>query len=180
MTSQPGRTDLAFDTARLRARALCDADERLFITLYCDPEIMRFIATPLTPERAAQRFRAAIEDNGETGVTLTVIERVTGHPIGICSLYKIDRIRRLAESGIILLPEYQALGYAQEGVAALVTKAFAKLPINEITARVAGAHSIAQRVVINLGFTRRSDLDSTAGGPGLQVWSASRSSWPQP
>jgi len=170
-------TGLTFDTARLHVRPLCDTDGELFSRLFCDADIMRFIGPPFTPERAAEKFRSTVDAAGPS-TTLTAIERTTGHAIGICSLHATDQAPHLAETGMMVLPQFQKRGYVKECLTALVTQAFARLPVDEIRVRIAVAHPVAHRVAASIGFRRRSDLDAEAGRPDLHVWSISRGSWP--
>src|SRR5688572_10434787 len=105
------------ETARLRMRPIADADEPLFTQLYTDEETMRFIGAPLTPERAAKSFRAALagmQCRPIERLFLTVNEKASLRDVGICSLQNCDLQRRSVQAGVMFVPTARAQGYSKE------------------------------------------------------------------
>jgi RimJ/RimL family protein N-acetyltransferase len=170
---------LEVETDRLRLRALALADENLYCALYTDPDTMRFIGPPLTSERAQKSFRAAMRLQSQSPaqqIVLTIVERGSNHPIGICSLHQIDLRRGVAEAGIILHPAARARGYSREGLGALVDRAFERLPIGEVWVQISVDYAIVERLVISVGFKRAPDGAHVAAGSDWQVWRIDRES----
>ena len=175
MSASP-RAHLHFETARLRVRPLAESDRELYCALYTDPETMRFIGSPLGSEPAIRSFAKALCAPHRTPVRdlfFTVIERRSNRPIGLCSLQHLDLHDRSVEAGMILRADVRARGYAREGLAALVARAFAVFEIDEVWVQASANHAIAQRLVIGVGFTRDDDASADRGG-ARQVWRISR------
>ena len=55
--------DLAFETPRVRVRLLCEDDLDLYLALYTDPDVMRYIGPVLGKEEAEVQFRKALALN---------------------------------------------------------------------------------------------------------------------
>jgi RimJ/RimL family protein N-acetyltransferase len=169
---------LEVETDRLRIRLLAPPDENLYCMLYTDPDTMRFIGPPLTFAHAQKSFRAAIRLLDRTAakqIVLAIEERSSSQAIGICGLHHIDMQRGVAEAGIILHPAARARGYSREGLAALVDRAFERLPIDEVWVQISVDYAIVERLVISVGFKRAPER-AQAGGPAWQVWRIDRAS----
>lgn len=141
---------------------------------------MRFIGPPLTVERATRLFHKYLQSPRVAGklLLLAVIEKQTGRGLGLCSIQQLDERNRRAEVGIMLKPAVHARGFAREGLAALVAQAFAILPVDEIGARVAADHAVVERLVVSVGFARRTG-SGTGGEPtATHFWFVCRDSWP--
>lgn len=166
-----------FDTGRLSIRVLSAHDEPLYRELYTDPETMRYIGQPLTQARVARSFRAAVtaahRQSGEYPY-LALFERAAGQPIGIGSVRQLDTQRRRVEAGIMIRTAARTHGYAKEGLAALVARAFEILPIDEVWVEVAADHAVVERLVVSVGFSPGDER------PGWRIWLAQRQSWHPP
>lgn len=171
---------LRFETSRLRVRPLAWEDAALYCDLYTDAQTMRFIGPPLSRKRAARVLEKYLQSPATAARPLlcAVIEKQSGQGLGICSIQQLDERNRRAEVGIMLKPAVHARGFAKEGLAALLGEAFAILPVDEIWARVAADHAVVERLVVSVGFARRTG-SGTGGEPvATHLWSVSRDSWP--
>lgn len=171
---------LEFETSRLWVRPLSDTDEALYCELFTDAPTMRFVAPPLSPVRATRGFRKYLKSPRRCAagqLLLAVIEKAGGQPIGICALQQLDECRRRVEAGIMLKPAVHGRGFAKEGLAALVTQAFAVLPVDEVWVQVAVDHAVVERLVISVGFARRGDSATGDEYSAKYVWSVCRESW---
>jgi RimJ/RimL family protein N-acetyltransferase len=167
-------------TERLDIHPLSECDETLFCELFTDPDTMRYIGPQLPLDRAARSFRKAValtRCRPEQRLFFTVALRSAQQKIGICSLQQIDPIRRRAEAGVVLKSFARAQGYAREILRALVARAFATLPVDEIWLQYSAEHSLAERLFVAAGFSRRLDPAAYGEGPDKRVWSAHRGSW---
>jgi RimJ/RimL family protein N-acetyltransferase len=164
------------ETARLLMRPLRTDDEALYAHLYMDEETMRFIGPPLSAERAARSFRsalAAMSGDSIDRVMLTVIEKSSAAPVGICSLQNFDPALRSVQAGVMFVAAARARGYSKEAFVTLIQRVFAELPVDELWVQFAADHVAVQRAVISVGFTRR----EASGPERCSVWSVRRESW---
>jgi RimJ/RimL family protein N-acetyltransferase len=164
------------ETARLRMRPLSVEDEALYTHLYTDDETMRFIGAPLSAERAARTFRAALagmQCDPIKRLFLTVVEKSSGTMVGICSLQDFDPALRSVQAGVMLVAAARALGYSREAFVELIQRVFAELPVDELWVQFAADHVAVQRAAINVGFTRR----EATGPEQRSIWSVYRDNW---
>lgn len=140
---------------------------------------MRFIGPPLTVERATRLLHRYLRAPAADKLLLfAIVEKQAGHGLGICSIQQLDERNRRAEVGIMLKPALHARGFGKEGLAALVCQTFAILPVDEVGVRVAADHSVVERLVVSVGFARRTG-SGTGGEPhATHFWSVCRDSWP--
>jgi RimJ/RimL family protein N-acetyltransferase len=161
-------------------RPLESIDETLYCGLYTDEQTMRFIGKPLTWKRAASNFRKVIRSSKEgppEGLFLTIVEKSTQCPAGICAIVQFDASRTSAEAGVMLLPEARSKGLSKECLSGLVDRAFSMFPIDEVWVQYSLGHSAAEHLVISVGFSPRVDPEESDGSPAKRVWSVRRPSW---
>lgn len=171
------------ETARLRMRPIAAADEPLFTQLYTDHETMRFIGVPLSVERAAVSFRAALAGMERSPIErlfLTVIEKASRRDVGICSLQNCDPQSRSVQAGVMFVPTARDHGYSKESFVELIQRAFAELPVDRLWVQFATEHVAVQRAVISVGFTRCREAGLEAGPRQHSVWSVCRDTWVMP
>ena len=128
---------LEFDTPRLYMRQLQAEDETLFLDLYTDAETMRYIGEPLSSERAKRSFRklsASTSESPPKRVFLTVLDKATQRPLGICAIVQFEAGMTRAEVGIMLKSDARSKGFAREGLNGLVKQIFPVFPVSEIWA----------------------------------------------
>ena len=170
MSARLRAEDWTFDTPRLHIRPLAAADQQLYAELYSDPETMRYIGAPLTRQRAERSFRKLLgsDPSSAAGLVLAIVERATGHAIGLCSVQNIDLSSSTAEAGIILRAQARSRGYSREGLGAVVEHAFRTLQLREVWVQISADYAIVRRLVASVGFTR---CDGRAdGAPRVEVW----------
>jgi RimJ/RimL family protein N-acetyltransferase len=171
------------ETARLQTRPVSAVDEPLFTQLYTDEETMRFIGAPLSAERAASSFRAALAGMQRSPIErlfLTVIEKTSLREVGICSLQNYDPHQRSVQAGVMFIPGARARGYAKEAFVGLIQRVFAELPVDRLWVQFSDQHVAVQRGVISVGFTRSPDTGQEARPSEHSVWSVSRDRWVAP
>lgn len=167
-----------FGTSRLELRSLCESDASLYVELYGDAQTMRFIGPPLARDRAVRAFRRTLESTRRDPakrLMLTVIDKAAQQAVGLCGIQQFDAHERRAEVGIMLKPASHAQGFARECTAAVLAWAFAMFPLDEIWAWTAADHSVAERVLIGVGFSPSGGPGD--GCPGRRFWSVYRESW---
>jgi RimJ/RimL family protein N-acetyltransferase len=161
-------------------RPLAPQDSALYCQLYTDQETMRFIGAPMTPERAARSFSAALAGMNRDPIErlfLTVVEKASQQDVGVCSLQNFDAQRRSVQAGVMFVARARAQGYSKEGFIGLIQQVFAHLPVDELWVQFAADHIAVERAVISVGFDRRCDAAPEDGPEQRSVWSVLRDSW---
>jgi RimJ/RimL family protein N-acetyltransferase len=175
-----GRPKFDFETERLRLRPLGPGDEELFHKLYTDAETMRFIAPPLSPERAEKSFHKIISRQGDPGLSgrfLAILEKETLWPVGICGTSQYDADALRVEVGIVLGPKGRVRGFGREALAALMRKIFAEWLVDEIWVQCSTEYPAVERMILSIGFTPSSEIAEEKFSLSKRVWSVRRSSW---
>lgn len=173
---------LLIATRRLELRALQASDAPLYVSLYSDPQTMRCIGPPLTPDAATRSFRAALRSSQlprrrlrQGALYITIVERTSHFPLGLCAIQPIARCS--AETGVIVSAAARGRGIATESLQAVIGWALNTLPLEQLWVRIAEHNWVAERLVRSVGLVRR-----TAVPPGAQcnevIWSIDRNSWP--
>ena len=171
--------DFAFETDCLRLRPLGAEDEALYCGLYTDPDTMRFIGPPLTPERAARSFHTVLRKTADPTNSLhfyAIVEKATQTVVGICGQQPIDATGSRVELGMMLSSKSRSLGYSPEALAAALDMTFAALPIDAVWVQYQPANTAAGRLCDRLGFEPYTDgMDDAIRGSVVRF--VHRSNW---
>ncbi|MFC5525636.1 GNAT family N-acetyltransferase [Rhodanobacter ginsengisoli] len=165
------------ETERLLLRPLAEGDEAFFHAIYTDPEIMRFIGTPLTETQAAGRFRKIVRRQLEAtaeGKYLVILVRETHKAIGICGTSDYDAKTGALEVGLVLTHEGRKQGFAREALAALVENVFLASRIQELCVRFSPENVAAQKLASSVGFLPCTSVPSDGRDSSRCYWSAQR------
>jgi [ribosomal protein S5]-alanine N-acetyltransferase len=142
-------------THRALIRPLAGGDEALFCRLFSDRQTMQFISSTVSVPRSARDFAAALRAANRDPIRelfFAVTEGIKGEAIGICSVQRIDLIRKRAEIGVILQPAWQGKGFGKEIILALTSSALRTLPIDEIWAQYDVRNEAAAALFATSGF----------------------------
>jgi ribosomal-protein-alanine N-acetyltransferase len=165
------------ETERLCLRPLAEGDEALFHAIYTDPEIMCFIAPPLTEKEAAGRFRKMVRRQLEANVEgkfLVILIRETHKAIGICGTSDYDAKTGALEVGLVLTHEGRKQGFAREALAALMESVFAAAQIQELCVRFSPENVAAEKLASSVGFSPRTSLPADERDSSRCYWSVQR------
>ena len=155
---------------------MVQGDEALYCWLYGDPETMRFVGPPLSPERAQRSFRkllASLERRPIELVLLVIVEKATDRSIGIGAFQDFDHRRRRVQAGMMLGAGARGRGFGKEGLRALIDYAFVTFAVDEVWTQHAGDNTQAGGLTVSLGLSHNTETKS-----GKLVRSAFRHSWP--
>jgi [ribosomal protein S5]-alanine N-acetyltransferase len=144
-------------TERLRLRWLTAADVPALLSIFGDPEAMRYwIHPPLTDLAAAEALLARIHHSFhrrtlfQWGLELVEI----GQVIGTCTLGNLDAQHRRASLGYALGRSFWGRGYMSEALSVLLRFAFGDLGLHRLFADVDPRNAASLRSVERLGFRR--------------------------
>lgn len=142
-------------TPRLEFRRWSASDLDLAASLWCNPDVMRFIGGPYTPDEVASRVERELANDARYEIQywpLFTIEN--GEFAGCCGLKPHNDGVSTLEIGFQLLPDFWGAGYASEAARAVITYAFEYL---HATALYAGRHPLnaaSHKLLTKLGFTQ--------------------------
>jgi RimJ/RimL family protein N-acetyltransferase len=151
--------DLSFETPRVRARLLCEDDLDLYLALYTDPEVMRYIGPVMEREKAEDLFRLSLRHTRQMGVRALywrVFSPSSGASIGLASLVRDAVHGASAEVGLMLPADERSAGIGQHCLSAMIGSCLSglwPLGISEVCARHDEANVAARRLVESLDFT---------------------------
>ena len=119
------RGETVFETARLRVRTAREADAGLYLRIWTDPRIMRFVGFPRGLKITLDEIRDQIRRAGDSefDCRLVVLLKESGEPIGEARLHRPDG-KRVAKTDVKLLPGAWGHRYGTEVKAGLVQYLF--------------------------------------------------------
>ena len=174
----------SFTTERLLISPINEQDKELYISLYTDENIMRYIDTPLSKEAAESAFSRtikAIQKQKPSVITWTIVTLEDNKCIGIQALnwqrsqLNYSKKANIPEIGIMLLPQAHKRLLAEEALGALVEYAFNHFSLNQINACFEKENIAMVRVAQKTGFS--TDRTQQPTDPLQQVDSVYRESW---
>ncbi|MBP2471561.1 RimJ/RimL family protein N-acetyltransferase [Crossiella equi] len=137
-------------TERLVLSAPRPEDLPEVIALHGDPEVMRFLEAPQSPERAEELFRTWLLPP-ERGFW-TARLRDTGAFVGWFALEPAGADPGVVELGYRLTRASWGRGYGTEGSVALVDKVFREHTVHTVTANTMAVNSGSRRVLEKTGL----------------------------
>ena len=149
---------MRFETARVYGRLLADTDLDLYLALYTDISVMRYIAEAMTVEEATATFAKAVKHNADPAARARywhLSHRRTEQGLGLAALVRDSAVRTRGELGLMLLPEAQHTGVGIQALTAVVDGVLSQcwaLDINVLLGRHATDNISAGRLVEHLGF----------------------------
>lgn len=146
---------LASPPGRVRLRALTDADAEDLLSVFGDPEVVRYWSgAPWTDVEEARRMlvadRSAFEAGSAIRVGLTL--RDEGRVIGTVSLFNRSEPNRRAEIGYALARSAWGRGLMHEALVQWLDWAFGPLGLHRLEADVDPANAASRRSLERLGF----------------------------
>lgn len=136
-------------------RCLMAEDRALWVGLFSDPETMRHVGVPQSPQQASSGFdRALAVSNG--GPYRVLCDR-SGAALGIGLLAAPDNALGSVEIGIMLVPPQRGMGLGRRGLALLIAEARARFGQTPISVQYRPAHMATVRMVLSLGFVDRGE-----------------------
>ena len=146
------------ETARLRLRSWQPSDHAPFAAMSADPQVMRFLLNPATPEAVGPWIERQMAHEREHGFGfLAVEERATGAFVGTVGLVHVPyqaHFTPAVEIGWRIARRFWGHGYAPEAARAWLEFGFGALGLVEIVANACVENGNSRRVMEKLGMTR--------------------------
>lgn len=151
-------THFVFQTTRLQIRPLNLEDQQLYLDLYSDPSIMRFVRPALSTRDAVDSFLSAVKLNHKkpfNRLFLAILEQ--GEAAGICAINQCFAKDNSVELGLMLKKPWHAKGYAVESFSALVQRVELYFCGAKIWVDIDPANIAAVNVGLKTGFRHDED-----------------------
>ena len=144
-----------FTWQHLHIKPITNNDLSLYLDLYCNPRVMRFVGKPLTENQARESFKHALRYNehpeGER-LFLTVKHIDDEAPAGIVSISHVDREKKIVEIGSMLKPSQHGRFIGKESVIALMERITQVLKIDHFLLDIMPGNLPALRAERIMGF----------------------------
>ncbi|GAB3724934.1 GNAT family N-acetyltransferase [Amycolatopsis oliviviridis] len=161
MNNPPG-----IETARLRLRALTEADTEAIVKLFADPALSAHFAVPLTePDQIREMVGRRLAYDGPAGMGHWTIER-DGEVIGLAHLRPSAELPGdVPEIGYYLSRAHGGQGLATEAARALLEHGLVGLGLSSVWALVGESNVASQNLVRRLGFLDVGGGEHYGSGP---------------
>ena len=144
-------------TDRLILRRITFSDAADFFAIRSNKDIMSAIdKTPIESIAEIESFIQTIEDNlnNNKGIAWAVCLKEDNRMIGHFGFHRIDFENHRAEIGYALLPQFQRLGLANEGIKAALDCGFMQLGFHSIEADVNPINNASMELLLKNGFVK--------------------------
>lgn len=143
------------ETSRLLLTPITEQDWQLFKDLHESPDVMRYVADPLSEQNIRTRFESRLKEwkpHCSDWLTLTICLKDTNKKIGVTGYFSEWEPYQQAELGFLLNPEYQGKGYAKESTVAVLKHLFKDLGYHKVIATVTEGNAPSLKLLQNIGF----------------------------
>ena len=144
-------------TDRLILRRITPEDTLDFFAIRSNKEIMSAIdKNPIETIAETESFMKLIEDgiNDNTGIAWAVCLKENNRMIGHFGFHRIDFENHRTEIGYALLPQFQGLGLANEGIKAILECGFMQFGFHSIEADVNPVNKASMGLLLRNGFIK--------------------------
>lgn len=142
-------------TERLSLQSITVEDWPLFLRLYQDPEVIRYISDPRSEAEIRTRFEERLparDKHGEQWLCLVMREKHSGEAVGITGFRPQWVPYRQAEVGYGSLPAGQGKGYGKESLRAVLDFAVNACGFHKLTATVTAGNLASRGLLESCGF----------------------------
>jgi RimJ/RimL family protein N-acetyltransferase len=170
--------DWSFESARVCGRLVGEGDVDLYLGLYADASVMRYIAKPFNEDEAAAMFAKALKHNADPAARARywhLSHQRTGLMLGLAALVRDAVLLNRGELGLMLLPHAQHTGAGIQALTCVIDGALSQrwaLGMDEVTGRHATGNIGAGRLLEHLGFE-----SFQIATPGSVGWRMTAGAW---
>jgi [ribosomal protein S5]-alanine N-acetyltransferase len=159
-------------SARLTLKTICADDSALFIALYTNADVMKYVCAPLSEADAQILFEQRATPwhyDSDNWLGFTIITTADNDKIGTIGLRITDRETHTAEVGFMLRPDAQGHGYIPEALSLLQQYAITTLQLTRLVAVCAAENTGSAKVLQKSGFHYRRQLAANTEINGVWV-----------
>lgn len=143
-------------TERLHLRKMKVSDSPVLFKIWSDPDVTKFMnISRFTNESQAKEMIEILDELSQTNkaIRYSMIDLKSNEIVGTCGFNSIDFENARVEIGYDIAKIHWGMGYAPEGIRALIKYAFEDLQLNRIEAKVEPANLNSIKVLQKLNFT---------------------------
>ncbi|EFE95730.1 acetyltransferase, GNAT family [Serratia odorifera DSM 4582] len=149
------RYSMKLETERLTLHSLTEEDWPLFLQLYRDPQVIRYLADPLDEAEIHARFAGRLpawNKHSQHWLCLVMREKASGAALGLTGFRAEWLPFQQAEVGFASLPAGQGKGYGKESLRKLMDFAFNACGFHKLNATVTEGNMASRRLLESCGF----------------------------
>lgn len=150
-----GHTAISLKTPRLTLDSLNKQDWPLFLRLYQDPEVQRFISDLMDLADIRARFESRLmpwEKTVSHWLCLVVRDRESAQSVGLTGFLPELSPLQQAEVGYAMLPSFQGQGFAKESLIAVLAFGFQQCLFHKMKATVTVGNDASRGLLERCGF----------------------------
>lgn len=136
-------------------KPLAVEDRQLYVRLYTDPDVMKWIGPPVTEQRANFLFQQALTSEKCSTYYYWVVFNAAGDKAGLTAF--IMQSQTVAEFGLMLLPEFCFKGYSVPVLSGLINFGFGHWQLTQVVARHQSNNLAAPALLKRLRVQKVSD-----------------------
>ncbi len=141
------------ETERLAFRHWTVDDLPLATALWCDPEVMRHMAGPYTPEQANERLLLEIARQRELGFQYwPVLLRASGEFVGCAGLKPFHDRADMLEIGVHIARKFWSGRFGEEAARAVIRHGFQLNGVSALAAAHGPGNAASKALIERLGF----------------------------
>lgn len=147
-------------TERLLLRRVTEKDAGVLFKCYSDPEVMKYMATPLDDEESITGVLEDYIDGFTEGSNMiwAVTVRGTAAFAGTAGFEEFSFLDGKAEIGFSLLSSHQGAGFMHEALREILRFGFHDMLLNRIFAAVVPENTSSVKLLEKLGFQREGHM----------------------
>lgn len=160
---------LCLETDRVILRAMQQYHKQVYTELYTSKELLRYVMTPLTLQRAEASFHQAIKMNTVTPwqrLFLVIEDKQSLQPLGLVGLSSADWVDRSVEFGILLQKHAQGVGLSGEVLQVVLQSLFTVFSMRLVWLQLHKDNIAAVRMAKRAGMVLHYDGVSST----QQIW----------
>lgn len=153
--------NLQFESVHFVYKPTSTEDEDLFLEIYTNSEIMKFVATPLSFDDATKLYESSLlEWDFQSRKLLTFVIRCkkTDGKIGLCGVKTSDIFTKQGHIGVMLLSKYQSMGFGTEILIALSAFCFNSLGYHKLLGPPVPGNTKSIKMLLNAGYQKEAVL----------------------
>ncbi len=147
-------------TKRLVLRQVIVEDSKELFNCYSDPEVMKYLSTPLENEDSIHGILDDYKNGFNQGYNLiwAIVTKDTGSFVGTAGFEELNFLDCKADIGFSLLRKHQGNGYMKETLEEIISYGFQTMKINRIQTTVVPQNKPSINILQKLGLKKEGHM----------------------